>query len=237
MDDLEKIADGISGVYFLKNNDNGLIKIGCSKDINERIKCIKSMFNHVGVCSDLSLIGVIECIDYKKLEHHLHTVFKDNRVQCEWFDISEELLLKYSNALNLDKYSIQNDKEEVVEEIESIVDIANSICDNTSNKIGTYFWCLNRRSEEIREAISNDEQFVEFYNYIFKIINNENIKESSRPEIICYCFDTISTIIHSYSNNIYGFDWKNYLTKIIPFRQKTLDQRVENLKYYWEQTI
>ena len=61
-----------SGVYFVRNNNNGNVKIGCSNNINNRFKALITSAKHVGDMSvDFELIDFIECekdVNYLKLE-------------------------------------------------------------------------------------------------------------------------------------------------------------------------
>lgn len=77
-----------SGVYFILNKSNNLIKIGCTNNIQKRFKQIQGQFRHLGLDNDIELVNYIETKDYKKLEKKLHEKYKDRRINHEWFDIS-----------------------------------------------------------------------------------------------------------------------------------------------------
>ena len=77
-----------SGVYFILNKSNNLIKIGCANNIQKRFKQIQGQFRHLGLDDNIELVNYIETKDYKKLEKKLHEKYKDKRVNHEWFDIS-----------------------------------------------------------------------------------------------------------------------------------------------------
>lgn len=70
-------------VYFLKA-DNGLTKIGETKDIKNRIKAI----NH-GLLNETKLLFYIASEDVCTLEEKLHKRFSKKRVKGEWFDLSD----------------------------------------------------------------------------------------------------------------------------------------------------
>tara|TARA_R110000822_G_scaffold107679_1_gene236605 strand:+ start:1336 stop:1848 length:513 start_codon:yes stop_codon:yes gene_type:complete len=75
-------------VYVIHNKDNGLIKIGKTKDLHQRFNALKS-----GSGCDLELIYSI-CTDsaYGEstnwVEKSLHTFFDSKRIRGEWFKLS-----------------------------------------------------------------------------------------------------------------------------------------------------
>ena len=75
-------------VYFVKDV-NGLIKIGCTGDFQNRSYGLKSYFG------DLKLIRLLSCNDMISLERSFHIIFKENRVTGEWFNLKEEDVLNY----------------------------------------------------------------------------------------------------------------------------------------------
>ena len=77
-----------SGVYFILNKSNNLIKIGCTNNIQKRFKQIKGQFRHLGLDDNIELFKYIETDNYKQLEKELHKKYKDKRINHEWFNIS-----------------------------------------------------------------------------------------------------------------------------------------------------
>lgn len=99
----------MSGVYILKNttksSDEKLyIKIGCSKNIENRIKQIRSSFKFNGNLDELILYETLECKDFKKLEKTLHSIMSSRRVTNEWFLTEEEFLINRLAMVNLSNY-------------------------------------------------------------------------------------------------------------------------------------
>ena len=97
------------GVYIILNKtrsseDNLVIKIGCSKDINKRFKQIKSSFKFNGIQDELELFNVIQCNKYKLLEKHLHTIMNSRKITNEWFKTDEEFLNKALMKIDLSYY-------------------------------------------------------------------------------------------------------------------------------------
>ena len=98
------------GVYFIKNEYNGMIKIGCTDDIGERFSQIKSGFTHLGMEPKLELIGMVLVFPkYKRqVENDFHQMFKCKREIGEWFNITKEEV--YDQILSeTDKFEFIND--------------------------------------------------------------------------------------------------------------------------------
>lgn len=71
-------------VYFIKNNQNNLIKIGSTTNPKTRL-------SHLRIANpDIQFLYIIETEDYKKVEKYYHTIFNDKRIKGEWFKISLE---------------------------------------------------------------------------------------------------------------------------------------------------
>jgi len=83
-----------SGVYFLRNLSNGLLKIGYAKDLPKRIKQISTAFNHIGYEDDLELVAVHLCFEphLSIAENLFHTEFGKYRKKGEWFSITDQEL-------------------------------------------------------------------------------------------------------------------------------------------------
>lgn len=77
------------GVYLIRNLDNGLLKIGMARNINKRFKEIENSFKFCGAIPNLKLEYFIEYKNNAQLEGYFHKVFNCNRVQNEWFNISD----------------------------------------------------------------------------------------------------------------------------------------------------
>lgn len=97
------------GVYIILNKtksteDNLVIKIGCSKNINNRFKQIKSSFKFNGMKDELELYNIIPCEKYKLLEKHLHIMMKSRQITNEWFKTEEDFLNKVLMRIDLSYY-------------------------------------------------------------------------------------------------------------------------------------
>lgn len=70
-------------IYFLKA-DNGLIKIGRTKDLDKRLDHFTTKLPY-----KLELIHSIKTSDYVGLEESFHDKYKANRKRGEWFDLDD----------------------------------------------------------------------------------------------------------------------------------------------------
>lgn len=86
-----------SGVYFLRNLSNGLLKIGYAKDLFRRVSQIATAFKHVGYDDSLKLEAIHLCFEphLALTESYFHKEFESSRVKGEWFDISSKELEEY----------------------------------------------------------------------------------------------------------------------------------------------
>lgn len=77
---------GCGAVYFLLDEDAGLIKIGWSINLNDRVRGLVSQSGR-----DLKLVGFIRS-DSQKSETKMHRRFKRLRKRGEWFEYKDELI-------------------------------------------------------------------------------------------------------------------------------------------------
>lgn len=123
-------------VYFIKREDDGLIKIGMSKDVNQRFYCLNSSFNFF-------VVGFIYCDNFIQLEKELHEKFKNKRVQGEFFNIDEKQVLNFKGF------------QSVFENYSKVLRISN----------GTILSSVNKLSENNnKDSISFEEYFYETLN-------------------------------------------------------------------------
>ncbi len=72
------------GVYFLQSATTGLVKIGCSGNIPERIATLRR-----GSADKLAIVGTILTKDFLRMEGAFHKIFSAKRSHGEWFALSE----------------------------------------------------------------------------------------------------------------------------------------------------
>lgn len=75
----------MSVVYFMRRENDGLIKIGTTTAISERFRALDREHG-----ATLEILGVME--GDKRLESDLHLRFSRSRVEGEWFSPSIDLL-------------------------------------------------------------------------------------------------------------------------------------------------
>lgn len=88
-----------SCVYFIKNEYNGLIKIGKTEDFPRRLQQIKSWFYQCGLDPKLKVVMIHATFPkfLTQLEGYYHKQFKDKRKYGEWFEVNENLLTDWNN--------------------------------------------------------------------------------------------------------------------------------------------
>ena len=85
-----KLKEGKTGcVYLIRNEDNGLLKIGYTNNLERRLKQIRKSFEFSGINPRLVVEYIFEHDNYVELEGYLHKEFDGCRVQNEWFDIKD----------------------------------------------------------------------------------------------------------------------------------------------------
>ena len=81
-----------SYIYFLKDINRGVIKVGKTSHLYFRISQIRSSMINAGISAEgLKLIGIYPTIsqDVDLVEKEFHFKFKDKRTVGEWFKINE----------------------------------------------------------------------------------------------------------------------------------------------------
>ena len=85
----------IHGVYLVKA-DNGLVKIGMTSDINERLRSLRTN----SPC-ELKLVGFIKTFENSYLEHKLHQEYENKRSHGEWFCLTDDDIKTILSNANL----------------------------------------------------------------------------------------------------------------------------------------
>lgn len=80
-------------VYFVKDQSTGMVKIGKTSDLGERIKQLRWQYGQ-----DLELIHSVESEDSVSLEKQIHRHYDKCRVEGEWFFLTSEDLREIKNA-------------------------------------------------------------------------------------------------------------------------------------------
>ena len=79
-------------VYLVGNKPERKYKIGVTTDINQRLRGLSTASP-----IKIELITVWFYEGYRKLEKYLHTQFHANRLNGEWFQLSEEDISRCNN--------------------------------------------------------------------------------------------------------------------------------------------
>lgn len=86
--------EGIIGVvYFIKNIETNLIKIGFTYDLLTRISTLATEYK-----TKMELVHYVSSSDIGTVEKIFHTMFSNKRTKGEWFDLSED------DVMELKKY-------------------------------------------------------------------------------------------------------------------------------------
>lgn len=84
-------------VYFFREHGTQNFKIGKTySDINSRISALQ-----IGNSRKITLFGYLLCDDCLEVENKFHKRFDKNRIQGEWFDISESELVSYIKSTGI----------------------------------------------------------------------------------------------------------------------------------------
>jgi hypothetical protein len=83
-------------IYLIKSLNDGIYKIGVSKNPEKRIKQLQT-----GNSSQLQLLNVYETVIPFKVEKVLHSTFQIDRKEGEWFYLSIKDELDFLNQCNM----------------------------------------------------------------------------------------------------------------------------------------
>lgn len=93
-------------VYILKA-DNGIYKIGRTKNLNNRISSINGILPY-----DTELIHAIETEDYKEAERYFHRKFAHRCIRGEWFQLTEK---DVEQLKQISEYPIRKEEENMTD--------------------------------------------------------------------------------------------------------------------------
>ncbi len=79
----------IKTVYLVGNREHGKFKIGITTDLDKRLSSLST-----GAPFKLETIYTWPHQEYRRLEKHLHEQFRKKRVKGEWFELSNDDLLR-----------------------------------------------------------------------------------------------------------------------------------------------
>lgn len=168
-------------VYLIRNNDNGLLKIGYTNNVDRRLKEIEKRFEFTGVKSNLVVEYLFEHEDYIGLETFLHKEFKKHRIQNEWFDIKDtdaviEKGKGFVSNKKAEEKNIENDKIKTKDFLiskgygEEVVDILNN-----------FYFCLRGKKIEVYLDDNKEEVISELVEYVSW--SKEDFKQNIENEL------------------------------------------------------
>lgn len=191
-----------SVVYFIRNEYNGLLKIGKTNDLKKRISQLQGCFTLLGMeCDKLVLEAISYCpfgINASKVETYYHHLFSKNRRIGEWFDVDYDTLfssLIIDDIVNGVLVTVEDSgdfphgiKPIVVEEsnISKLErNVTEEFIENIYKKVGIF-------DKNVFDFVEPDKETVlsskEIYNYIMSLKSQEetklNIKIKSKIEKI-----------------------------------------------------
>ena len=109
--DLQKIKGDV--IYFLRNKQDRLIKIGCTKFLKQRICALEYQYK-----SKLELLFAYPCSKYRfDCEREFHDLFSRYNVYGEWFDIPYKVLKKIEYLICTEK-----DMSKIIKKIRQCLD-------------------------------------------------------------------------------------------------------------------
>ena len=138
-------------VYIVKN-ENGLVKIGFSKNPKTRINNIQTQSGYEITNRYISK----PCINYREIERQLHGIYSKQRLRGEWFEIDIGGAIEKIKSLDL-KYEYTKEEEIIVIE---------------KNKKRDGFW--NSFKETVKQnGVGNNDLFECFKRSMVYIYNTQ----------------------------------------------------------------
>jgi hypothetical protein len=188
-DNFDKIK--VNGVYLIRNLDNNSLKIGMTDNLKRRLKEIGKSFQFCGVIPKLEVEVFIEYKYNYELEQYLHKEFSNNRIQNEWFDIEDILIVL--QKLGEFQYNLKC--------IDNII---------TKKEMKTNNYIINpnvitKNDGEIN-LIKLDNEFFNLDNYTFKKIGTEGFVIYTyllmRQSNSCSCEVTIKGMLSFFNRDL-----------------------------------
>lgn len=92
----------VGHVYFVKNSESGLIKIGRThQEVYRRIISIRSECREHTLGKSVNGLFSVKCLATDDLEHSFHILLKDYHFKGEWFKINEQQLFSQNGLYAL----------------------------------------------------------------------------------------------------------------------------------------
>ncbi len=184
------------GVYFLRDRERNLMKIGCSSNISLRIKQLNIQAKTFALDGDLCLIGYHPTIPsrIKWLEKWYHNLFKEYRYKYEWYrityndfvntieSIAEERLIYIKNDFH-DYFFIYSMLDVAYEEVAPAIDLWVFSPDTVQEMLEYEYLIKNKLTVLVQDTKGNIIPFG-WRQEDLNFINNQNIWKSKN--ITCF---------------------------------------------------
>lgn len=219
--DIEKPHNAYGFVYIIES-DNGLLKIGRSTRPHKRINAIRTQS-----AAGIKKIVISEPIlNYAESERKLHKIFKNKRINGEWFDLEMSECLE-----ELEKIQVETKEKAILnEEYAKIQKNYNSILNNTPDitdkKCEENFFIVYTNTEQFNDNLEfliehNEYEQIEEIKEKYPNLYNDIFDED---EILKYSAEEYSAISH------YGLHFIMNINKKYAFKLMTIEEAKERIE-------
>lgn len=196
-------CNNTSIVYFIRNQYNGLLKIGKTNNLARRLREIEKSFTFLGMDTQkLSVEAISYCpfnMDNSQVESYYHDLYKENRILGEWFDISYDQLWNDMDIVTVSNGIIVSIEDPII--FPKNVKCANLIeidINKLKSKISRELIDLYKKSEgnfDILNLLSEKQIFAQdIWEYILTLEKDEDLLLDKK------IFKKIEGIIESVKN-------------------------------------
>ena len=173
-------------VYFIRNEYNGLLKIGKTNNLYRRKNEIEKCFNFLGMDTQKITVEAISYCPFgmnnSQVESYYHNLYKNKRVNGEWFDVSKVELFN-----DLDIYTIINGILVSVEDInifskgvkcahlleENEKELRNEVKETLFDKYDSFFGIFSHKW--MYRHTNNKISSKDMYEYILSLEKDEDL--------------------------------------------------------------
>ena len=175
-----------SVVYFIRNEYNGLLKIGKTNNLSRRMKEIEQCYTFLGMNTQkIKLEAISYCpfnMDNSQVESYYHDLYKENSVIGAWFNISyDQLFNDFDITMIIDKVLVSVEEPIVfpkgIKKVKLIEEDKNELRNEIKSQLlydcGISF--ANIDNYLMHQKNKNYEYAKDFYDYIFTLEKDEDL--------------------------------------------------------------
>ena len=175
-----------SVVYLIRNEYNGLLKIGKTNNLSRRMKEIEQCYTFLGMNTQkIKLEAISYCpfnTNNSQVESYYHNLYKENRVIGEWFNISyDQLFNDFDITMIIDKVLVSVEEPIVfpkgIKKVKLIEEDKNELRNEIKSQLlydcGISF--VNIDNYLMHQKNKNYEYAKDFYDYIFTLEKDEDL--------------------------------------------------------------